>query len=400
MENSESRTAPSPEAASDDFASPCNPRPGPAYWAGVVDGLRRAGVAVPPDIAARAGTPPGEPRDRLAFEPVPLRYREDGLTPEKQREYVEALADCGVAREAAARVGLTEQSINRVRRRSDARSFDRACEAAHIFGARQLRSIAYQRAVEGTLKGHYYHGERVSEERVHDNRLLIYLLGKTEHLLAPPPEARAICDHWEPCMDALEQGLEPPDLGRLAAEARPEPARPEFTGYELVEDEDGSWWTRFPPPEGFDGEEQGEYGDYGYKRRLSPREQEVLDADLDREFDDERAAQCDRRDRFFGFAGDEISCSMEAEPYEPIEPSGDGAPGEGPMEYKSLVPPCPTGGLPLFENSARQMLPKVRWRKSRIATSTAAELSPQSRFKKRPALRPHHIQIPPPRHPC
>src|SRR3954470_10099289 len=213
MEHSEPRIAPSPEAASDDFASPSHPRTGG--------------------------------RDRLAFDPVPLRYREDGLTPERQCAYVEALADCGVAREAAARVGLSEQAINRVRRRADARSFDHACEGAHMYGARRLRSIAFERAIEGTLKGRYYHGELVGEERVYDNRLLIYLLGKTEHLLAPPKEALAVCEHWEEHMDALEQGAEPPGLGSV------KPPRPEFTGYEIREDEEGIAWTSFPPPEDF-----------------------------------------------------------------------------------------------------------------------------------------------------
>ncbi|MGZ8297125.1 MAG: hypothetical protein ACXWU4_08160 [Allosphingosinicella sp.] len=122
------------------------------------------------DSASPLDLQPPEAPDRLAFGPVPLRYRSDGLTPEKRRQYVEALADCGVARQAAARVGVSEQSINRVRRRADARDFDRACEAAHIFGARRLRSVGYERAIEGTLKGHYYRGERVSEERVYDNR--------------------------------------------------------------------------------------------------------------------------------------------------------------------------------------------------------------------------------------
>jgi hypothetical protein len=313
MQTSDSRHAHPPEVATDEPASPANPQP-------------------------------REAPDRLAFEPVPLRYREDGLTPERQRAYVEALADTGVAREAAARIGVSEQAINRVRRRADARSFDRACEAAHIMGARRLRSIAWERAIEGALKGHYYHGERVSEERVYDNRLLIYLLGKTAHLVEPPQEARAICDNWEPYLDALEEGLPPPDLDRLAAEARPQPIRPEFTGYELVEDEDGSWWTPFPPPEGFDGEEQGEFGDDDYRRRLSPREQVVLDADLDREFEEERASEAARRDRFFGFAsGDADSSATEAEPN---EPSGDSDGDEGPIEIKSAYPPVPGNSSP------------------------------------------------------
>jgi hypothetical protein len=49
------------------------------------------------DDADTAATPnPG-----LAFDPVEVRARVDGWTPDRQREFVEALADCGVAREAA-----------------------------------------------------------------------------------------------------------------------------------------------------------------------------------------------------------------------------------------------------------------------------------------------------------
>lgn len=295
-----------------------------------------ASIRDPREASVDPALPPAEdapPRDILDFDPVPLRYREDGLTPEKQRAYVEALADTGVAREAAARIGLSEQAVNRVRRRADARSFDLACEAAHLFGARRLRSIAYERAIEGTLKGHYYHGERVSEERVHDNRLLIYLLGKTGHLLEPPKGSRSVCDDWEAHMDALEQGLPPP--GRQRADA-PEAEKTEWTGYEVREDDDGVWWTSFPPPAGFEGEELGRFGEDNYERTLSAREQSLVDLDLAEEEAEFRAGETARRDRFFGFAGGEILSSREAEPYETSEPS---EPDPAPIEYKSAYAP-------------------------------------------------------------
>jgi hypothetical protein len=338
MESSESRIAPSPEAASDDSAPPINQHPEAAEPA----------AQASPGCSGAGGGGQYEAADRLAFDPVPLRYREDGLTPEKQRAYVEALADTGVAREAAARVGLTEQAINRVRRRADARSFDNACEAAHLFGARRLRSIAWERAIEGTLKGHYYHGELISQERVHDNRLLIYLLGKTGHLLDPPAESRAICDKWETHMDALEQGLPPPQPRRAEAAT---PGGMEWTGDEVSEDDEGIWWTIFPPPAGFDGEEQGEFGEDDYKRTLSAQEQALVVAELDEQDAQYRAGEAARRDRFFGFAGGDILSSREAEPYETSEPSD-----PDPIEYKSLVPP-PT---PSFRRKPEPMTAQVR----------------------------------------
>jgi hypothetical protein len=269
MDHTDSRFAPSPEPASDDVASPSEFQP------------------------------PVPATDSLAFEPAPLRLRRDGLTPAKQREFVEALADCGLVREAAARIGISEQAISRVRRRSDAADFDRACEAAQLFGARRLRSIAWERAVEGTIKHHYYRGELVGQERVYDNRLLIYLLGKTGHLLEPSEAAKAVRDNWQPCMEALERGTPPEPVGR--ASEPPEPEDEEDDGENpQVWREDGVWWTIFPPPEGFDGDEEGKLGDQYYQRTLTEEEEAAMEAREQARDEAELARCCAVRDRYFG----------------------------------------------------------------------------------------------------
>jgi hypothetical protein len=273
------------------------------------------------------------------FEPVPLRYRTDGLTPAKQREYVEALADTGVAREAAARIGISEQAVNRVRRRADARAFDLACEAAQRIGARCLRSVAWQRAIKGTVKGIYYHGELRSEEVVYDNRLLIYLLGKAEKALEPLPEVEDVVANWEGWMDAVERGLpepEPEPEPQPEREPEPEPAPEDeedpFDGSEVWEEEDGSWWTGFPPPEGFEGEQDGTPGDFGYRRMLSAAEQAVFEADIEAERAEELERMTALRDRYFEFAGGLAEAPLfsprEAEPYETSAPPKAARPGE------------------------------------------------------------------------
>jgi hypothetical protein len=316
-----------------------------AYWAGVSDGMRNDGREPPPRLAARARDRFPElvatadqirDRDILDFDPVSLRHRADGWTPAKQREYVEALADSGVARYAAARVGMSEQSANRLRRRASARSFDRACDAAIRIGARRLISVACERAIDGTIKRHYYRGEVKGEERVYDNRLLIALISKLGPLIAPPPEdAEPPAADWEPWMDALEQGLpEPPPSEPAAAEpahapdpdALPDDVEEEaFDGSEIWE-ERGEWFTDFPPPDGFEGEENGEFGDSGYYRSLSEAEQAVVDANAAEELAQHRAEQCARRDLYFGFAGEGQDSGSFAprgpELYEPSEPSG------------------------------------------------------------------------------
>jgi hypothetical protein len=73
----------------------------------------------------------------LAFAPVPLRYRRDGWTPERQRAYVAALAATGHAGKAARAVGMTEQSAARLRRRPEAAAFAAACTAAFAVARRR-----------------------------------------------------------------------------------------------------------------------------------------------------------------------------------------------------------------------------------------------------------------------
>jgi hypothetical protein len=244
--------------------------------------------------------PPDQGRDALHFEPVPVRARHDGFTPEKQRAFLEELADTGCVAAAAARVGMTEQSATRLRRRADARSFDRAWDAATLANKRTLRAVAWDRAVTGTVKRHYYHGELRSEEIVHDNRLLIYLLGKADSLVEHPQGAAQVLRNWEPWMDAVEQGLpEPP---------APSAEEDEWDGTEVMKLE-GEWWTTFPPPADFDGVELGRYGDYRYRRSLTEAEEAVIEADVAEESarDDQHA----RRDRYFGFAEDGDSSSRD-----------------------------------------------------------------------------------------
>ena len=179
---------------------------------------------------------------RLDFHPVSVAYRSDGWTPERQREFIEALAECGVVGEAAARVGMTEQTARRLRARPDAGSFRIAWNAAIRIGSDRLKSVAFDRAINGTIRRRYYHGQVIDEERVYDNRLLTYLLGK----LNSYGFERFECEKF---LAAADHGLPLPAL--------------EDDGAPVWQTEDG-WFTDFPPPEGFDGQEEGRL----WRRRL------------------------------------------------------------------------------------------------------------------------------------
>lgn len=190
-----------------------------------------------------------------AFLPVPVALRHDGWTPAKQAEFIEALADTGVVKAAAARIGMTEQSAHRLRRRADAASFDAAWEAALEIGIQRLVSVALERALEGSVKRTYYHGELVGEERVHSEKLLLWLLEKGRHMLRRSNERDAIGEDWEGSIAAIGEGV----------------AR--ATRYRVWRNRQGYWLTNFPPPEDFDDYSSGNPGSEKYERMLTGEEQ-------------------------------------------------------------------------------------------------------------------------------
>src|SRR3546814_6615020 len=65
------------------------------------------------------------------------------------------------------------------------------------------------------------------------------------------------------------------------------------------EDDEGLWWTDYPPPVDFDGEEKGDYGDFHDSRTLTPADQAAVDAGLGANLSLKRATAEAQRDAFF-----------------------------------------------------------------------------------------------------
>ena len=218
-------------------------------------------LATSPVLPPEATTAPSQ----LDFEPIPLAWRSGGWTPERQRAFIEELADCGIVREAASRVGMTEQSAYGLRRRPDADAFNKAWDTAVQMGTERLQSIALERAIQGTIRRRYFHGEVVGEDRVYDNRLLIYLLGRT-HTESRDYQAANRIGEWPGWIDAVEDRM-----------TKPLP-RPGQRNSPVWRDDDGGWLTSFPPPDGFDGEHWIDDDEGEYCRRLSAEEQAAVEA--------------------------------------------------------------------------------------------------------------------------
>jgi len=114
---------------------------------------------------------------RRAFEPVPrTRARHDGLTPERQLAFMEALAASGCVSEACAAAGVSRSAVYALRVRPEAQAFRLAWDAALDLAVRALTDACFSRAMQGEVVPHYYQGELVGEHRRYDNKLAMFLL--------------------------------------------------------------------------------------------------------------------------------------------------------------------------------------------------------------------------------
>ncbi|WP_225007591.1 hypothetical protein [Novosphingobium percolationis] len=111
------------------------------------------------------------------FAPVPRFWnRHDGWTPERQRGFIEALADTGSVKRAAHAVNMTPEGAYLLRRHPEAAEFRKAWEAALALGVQRLEDIAMERALEGVEAPVYSYGKLVGTRRIHNDRLLMFLL--------------------------------------------------------------------------------------------------------------------------------------------------------------------------------------------------------------------------------
>lgn len=120
---------------------------------------------------------PAPPRTLPAFTPVPRKcQRFDGWTPERQRGFIEALADTGSPKHAARAVGMTPEGAYLLRRHPEGEEFRQAWEAALALGIERLEDIAMERAIHGIEVPVYSYGKLVGTRRVFNDALLMFLL--------------------------------------------------------------------------------------------------------------------------------------------------------------------------------------------------------------------------------
>jgi hypothetical protein len=191
---------------------------------------------IPSPDAAPAAVPDPTPaldahgHDPAAYDWIPVlkKRRHDGWSPDKQRAFVEALADSGSVATAAQRVGMSESSAYRLRRSPDAEAFDRAWGAAIDAASKKLLDAAFERALVGSEEPVFdREGNRVGRRLRHSDRLLMFLIraygpdrfreGAAAHTPAATPVAEALV-HLHPKPPAAPAALMAPDDLAVALE--------------------------------------------------------------------------------------------------------------------------------------------------------------------------------------
>lgn len=159
--------------------------------------IGQEGAVVPAAAPLALRDAHGHDPDDYDWVPVRRKHRRDGWSPERQRAFIEALADRGSVAEAARLVGMSTSSAYRLRRSPGGENFARAWDAAIHQAALHLADIAFDRAIHGSDEPVFdRQGRRVGRRMRINDRLLMFLLrahlpGRYAHAHreAPPPGA-------------------------------------------------------------------------------------------------------------------------------------------------------------------------------------------------------------------
>ena len=146
-----------------------------------------------------------------AFDPVPRqRIRHDGWTEQRQRGFIEALADTGSVKDACRAVGMTTVGAYALRRQPGAESFRAAWDAALDCGVRLLEASMMDRAINGVEVPVLSAGKSFGTRRVFNERVALLILQSRMPEKYGMQRARAM------------SGLDKQRLARLKAQWREE----------------------------------------------------------------------------------------------------------------------------------------------------------------------------------
>lgn len=128
----------------------------------------------------------------MPFDGVELedsRKRWAGWSADRQRLFLDNLAETGSVHLASSAARLTARSAYKLRVRSPA--FARAWDVAEQLAVGRLSALAFDRAIHGRLEQVYHSGDLVAEKRVPSDKMLMWLLARLDpRRFAAPWELR------------------------------------------------------------------------------------------------------------------------------------------------------------------------------------------------------------------
>lgn len=168
-------------------------------------------IAWPTDLLAPAVQDDGsEPVAPMPFDGVELddsRKRLAGWSADRQRLFLETLAETGSVHLASNAARLTARSAYRLRTRSPA--FARAWDTALQLSVGRLSAIVFDRAINGRVEQIFRDGDLIGERRVPSDKLLTWPLARLDpKRFALPWEQRGDADPQAEAVAAWSDRLE------------------------------------------------------------------------------------------------------------------------------------------------------------------------------------------------
>lgn len=149
--------------------------------------------------------------------PVRRKPRKDGWTPQRQRDFIAALAGTGSLEFACMEVGMSKSSAHRLRRSPGADQFSAAWDVALEHAAKVLLDTAFERALIGSTEPVFdREGNRTGTRYRQNDRLLMFLLRAYM-----PGRFRHAHRDWRASDEALPPAPEPMD--KVLAQLEPVP---------------------------------------------------------------------------------------------------------------------------------------------------------------------------------
>lgn len=152
---------------------------------------------VPDDVVV-----PLDPNEGVvAFAPEASR-KTTGWCAQRQKLFIEALAETGSVHLSARSAGLSARSAYGLRVRSPA--FAAAWDTALQLAVGRLSALAFDRAIHGRVEQLYVDGELVGERRLPNDRMLTWLLNRLDPKRFALPSERGKGDQDDPQRQAQQ----------------------------------------------------------------------------------------------------------------------------------------------------------------------------------------------------